>query len=665
MHTRAVFPFAAIVGQESIKLALLLNAISPEIGGVLIRGHKGTAKSTAVRALARLLPDIEVVSGCPFACALSDDPEVCPHCAVSATVRQPMTRPAALVELPLGATEDRVVGTLDIERALKSGEKHFEPGLLSAAHRGLLYIDEVNLLSDHLVDILLDAAAMGVNYIEREGISVSHPATFILVGTMNPEEGELRPQLLDRFGLAVDVQADRDLEVRAEVVRRRIAFDRDPEGCVAQWADAEQCERSRLLAARHRLPAVQLDDTLLRLITGICMDFDVDGMRADITMYRAAIALAAYEGRTQVVEDDVRRVARLVLPHRRRRQPFDQPAVDEQQLEDSLERHRPPQSDNQTSPSPSTPPADSQTQPSSGPQEESREQHAAGLAPEDKQASIGQPFTVRPLEATARQAVQQRSLGKRNHTLGGPTGHYVTSRLPHGRAHDIALDATLRAAAPKLRQRQPRGNGWLALHPTDLREKVREARSGTLVLFAVDASGSMGARDRMVATKGAIMSLLLDAYQKRDQVGMVSFRGHAATVVLPPTGSVERAQQCLADMRTGGRTPLAAGLVAAQDMLVRYRQRERQTQPLLVVLTDGRANVGIGPGDPVMEALQQAERLRASGVPSLVVDTEQGAMQLGLARRLADVSGGTYLRLEELAASTLARAVRLSLAGWQ
>ena len=229
MRIRVVFPFTAIVGQESIKLALLLNAISPVIGGVLIRGHKGTAKSTAVRALSRLLPDIEVVAGCPFACALSDDPEVCPHCVVQPVVRQPMTRPAALVELPLGATEDRVVGTLDIERALKSGEKHFEPGLLAAAHRGLLYIDEVNLLSDHLVDILLDAAAMGVNYIEREGISVSHPAAFILVGTMNPEEGELRPQLLDRFGLAVDVQAERDVEVRAEVVRRRIAFDRDPE----------------------------------------------------------------------------------------------------------------------------------------------------------------------------------------------------------------------------------------------------------------------------------------------------------------------------------------------------------------------------------------------------------------------------------------------------
>jgi len=659
MRTRVVFPFTAIVGQEAIKLALLLNAISPTIGGVLIRGHKGTAKSTAVRALAHLLPDIEVVVGCPFGCAPTDASEVCPHCAANTTERRPLLRPAALVELPLGATEDRVVGTLDIERALKMGEKHFEPGLLAAAHRGVLYIDEVNLLSDHIVDILLDAAAMGVNYVEREGISVSHPAAFILVGTMNPEEGELRPQLLDRFGLAVDVQAARDAEVRAEVVRRRIAFDHAPESFLVQWLEAEQAERARLLAARRLLPAVCLDDAMLRLITGICTDFDVDGMRADITMYRAAVALAAYEWRTQVNEDDVRRVAQLVLPHRRRRQPFDQPAVDEQQLEASLERHRPPQGGNPPSPPPSpTPPGGPEDQTTHSTAGDDRP-HPTGLAPEDKQASIGQPFAVRPLEGAVRQEAQPRALGKRNRTLGSSTGHYVTSRLPHGRVHDIALDATLRAAAPQLQQRRRRGEGWLAIHPTDLRQKVREARTGTLVLFAVDASGSMGARDRMVATKGAILSLLLDAYQKRDQVGLVSFRGHDATELLPPTGSVERAQQSLAEMRTGGRTPLAAGLANAYAILMRYRQRERQTQPLLVVLTDGRANAGIGHGDPVTEALLQAARLRDAGVPSLIVDTEQGVMQLGLAQRLADAAGGTYLRLEELAAGTLARAVRL------
>jgi magnesium chelatase subunit D len=661
MRTRVVFPFTAIVGQESIKLALLLNAISPIIGGVLIRGHKGTAKSTAVRALAHLLPDIEVVAGCPFGCAPADASEVCPHCVVTTLERQSLLRPAALVELPLGATEDRVVGTLDIERALKMGEKHFEPGLLAAAHRGLLYIDEVNLLSDHIVDILLDAAAMGVNYVEREGISASHPASFILVGTMNPEEGELRPQLLDRFGLAVDVQAERDVEVRAEVVRRRIAFDHDPERFLVQWLEAEQAERARLLAARRQLPAVCLDDAMLRLITGICTDFDVDGMRADITMYRAAVALAAYEGRTQVSEDDIRRVAQLVLLHRRRRQPFDQPAVDERQLEESLERHRPPQGGNP--PTPPSPPSagDLEDQTPHSPEGDDQP-HPTGLAPEDKQASIGQPFAVRPLEGAMRQETQARALGKRNRTLGSRTGHYVTSRLPQGRVHDIALDATLRAAAPQLPHRRRRGEGWLAIHPTDLRQKVREARTGTLILFAVDASGSMGARDRMVATKGAIMSLLLDAYQKRDQVGLVSFRGYDATELLPPTGSVERAQQSLAEMRTGGRTPLAAGLANAYAILMRYRQRERQTQPLLVVLTDGRANAGMGHGDPVAEALRQAARLRDAGVPSLIVDTEQGVMQLGLSQRLADAAGGTYLRLEELAAGTLARAVRLCIA---
>jgi magnesium chelatase subunit D len=659
MNTRAIFPFTAIVGQESIKLALLLNAISPAIGGVLIRGHKGTAKSTAVRALACLLPEIEVVAGCPFACAPSDIPDSCPYCAVHAPERRSITRPATLVELPLGVTEDRVVGTLDIERALKTGEKHFEPGLLAAAHRGLLYIDEVNLLSDHIADVLLDAAAMGVNYVEREGISVSHAAAFILVGTMNPEEGELRPQLLDRFGLAVEVQAERDTALRAEVVRRRIAFDQDPAAFGTRWAEAEQTEQHRLMAARRLLPRVRLQDALLHLITGICADFGVDGMRADIAMYRAAVALAAYEGRLDVSEDDVSRVARLVLPHRRRRQPFDQPAVDEQELEESIARHRPPGSGGQSSPPPAgTPDGHSAASP---------EDHLApspdGLAPEDKQTQIGQTFAVRPLAGPVQQSVGQRTSGKRSQTLGGTTGHYVTSRHPRGRVHDIAIDATLRAAAPHVRQRQQEGGGALAIHHTDLREKVRASRTGSLILFVVDASGSMGARERMVATKGAILSLLLDAYQKRDQVGLVSFRGQEATVLLPPTGSVDMAQRYLADLRTGGRTPLAAGLAKAYELLMRYRQRAREIQPMLVMLTDGRANARTPGRDPLADAMWQAAALRTARVPSLVVDTEQGALRLGLARRLAEALGGVCLRLEDLAAGTLVRAVRLASTG--
>ena len=660
MSTRAVFPFTAIVGQEAIKLALLLNAISPAIGGVLIRGQKGTAKSTAVRALAGLLPDIEVVGGCPFACMPVDDPDACPHCAGNASERRAMTRPAALVELPLGVTEDRVVGTLDIERALKTGTRHFEPGLLAAAHRGMLYSDEVNLLSDHIADVLLDAAAMGVNYVEREGISVSHAASFILVGTMNPEEGELRPQLLDRFGLAVEVQAERDVAVRAEVVRRRIAFDQDPAAFAARWVETEQTERQRLVAARRLLPRVQLDDALLYLITGICTDFGVDGMRADIAMYRAAVALAAYEGRTEVCENDVRQVARLVLPHRRRRQPFDQPTVDDQALEESLERHRPPPEGGPSSPPPTAESPDEQT--AAGPQD-AAESGAEGLAPENQQARIGQSFAVRPLEGPLRQDLLPPGAGRRSRTLGGTTGHYVTSRQPSGRIHDIAVDATLRAAAPHLRRRQQEEGRTPAIHYTDLREKVRESRAGNLILFVVDASGSMGARERMVATKGAILSLLLDAYQKRDRVGLVSFRSQGATVLLPPTGSVELAQRHLADLRTGGRTPLAAGLAKAYELLVRYRQRAREVQPLLVLLTDGRANAATRDCDPLADAMTKAAALRTARVPSLVVDTEQGALRLGLARRLTEALGGVCLHLEELAAGTLARAVKLSLAG--
>jgi magnesium chelatase subunit D len=660
MSSRVVFPFTAIVGQEAIKLALLLNAISPAIGGVLIRGQKGTAKSTAVRALAGLLPDIEVVAGCPFACTPADAPDACPHCAGHATERRSVTRPAALVELPLGVTEDRVVGTLDIERALKTGTRHFEPGLLAAAHRGMLYSDEVNLLSDHIADVLLDAAAMGVNYVEREGISVSHAASFILVGTMNPEEGELRPQLLDRFGLAVEVQAERDAAVRAEVVRRRIAFDQDPGAFVARWVETEQAARQRLVAARQLLPRVRLDDALLYLITGICTDFGVDGMRADIAMYRAAVALAAYEGRTEVCENDIRQVARLVLPHRRRRQPFDQPTVDDQALEESLERHRPPPEGGPSSAPPPAEPPDQQT--AAGPQDAS-ESGAAGLAPQNHQARIGQSFAVRPVEGPLRQEQLPLGAGRRSRTLGGTTGHYVTSRQPCGRVRDIAVDATLRAAAPHLRRRQQEEGKTPAIHYTDLRQKVRESRAGNLILFVVDASGSMGARERMVATKGAILSLLLDAYQKRDRVGLVSFRSQEATVLLPPTGSVELAQRHLADLRTGGRTPLAAGLAKAYELLVRYRQRAREVQPLLVLLTDGRANAAAPGSDPLTDAMTRAAALHAARVPSLVVDTEQGALRLGLARRLAEALGGVCLRLEELAAGTLASAVKLSLTG--
>jgi len=331
MTTRPVFPFTALVGQEPMKLALLLNVVSPAVGGVLIRGEKGTAKSTAARALARLLPDMTVVAGCRFSCDPDDPARLCPECRERLAAGQDLPRasvPSRLVDLPVGATEDRLVGSLDLETAIRDGKRRFEPGVLARANRAVLYVDEVNLLDDHIVDALLDAAAMGVNTVEREGVSFSHPARFVLVGTMNPEEGELRPQLLDRFGLCVEVAGMAEPEQRVEVVRRLMAFEADPEAFVASHAAAERALGERLVAARERLPRVTVDDALLTDIARLSIALDVDGHRADLVMMRAAKALAALEGRETVVQEDLRRAAGLALPHRMRRKPFEAVGVD-------------------------------------------------------------------------------------------------------------------------------------------------------------------------------------------------------------------------------------------------------------------------------------------------------------------------------------------------
>jgi magnesium chelatase subunit I len=337
---KALFPFVSIVGQEDMKLALMLNIVDPGIGGVLIKGEKGTAKSTTVRSLQQILPDAESVEGCVFNCDPSRPDRLCPYCAeklASGKELPRITRRMRVVELPLSATEDRVAGTLDIEHVLKTGEKKFEPGVLAQANGNLLYVDEVNLLDDHIVDLLLDSAAMGVNYIEREGVSFSHPSRFILVGTMNPEEGELRPQLLDRFGLSVEVRGDRDMEQRMEVVRRRIAFDSDPEGFLESHREESEKLKASLEAARRLLPSVKADDSVLRGVVSVTTNFGIDGHRADITMMKAAKANAALEGRTEADKDDVRRVASLVLSHRMRRRPFEEAAFDNEELERCLQ----------------------------------------------------------------------------------------------------------------------------------------------------------------------------------------------------------------------------------------------------------------------------------------------------------------------------------------
>jgi len=718
------FPFSAVLGQDDLRLALILNAVHPAVGGVLVRGEKGTAKSTMVRALAAVLPAVDAVPGCRFSCDPAAPDAECPDGPHGSPDSVPVsTRPARLVELPIGASEDRLTGALDLERALGRGEAAFQPGLLAAAHRGLLYVDEVNLLPDHLVDVLLDAAAMGEAHVERDGVSVRHAARFLLVGTMNPEEGELRPQLLDRFGLTVDVVASREPRQRAEVVRRRLGYEADPAGFCARWAEADAEVGRRIAAAREALPKVALPDAELERIARICAAFEVDGMRADLVTARAAVALAAWRGLAAVTAEEVRDAARLALPHRRRRNPFDAPGLDQEQLERAAQDPEPePDSDNGPEdngpegdgPHGGGPDGDGPDGGSDGPRgggksaeggdrpdnrptaprEESRAEQdggeqdggersaaadgpsapansRAGQANSDQAAgaadqgavAAGETFRTRLLSVPGvGEGVPGRRSAGRSHGRGRTVGsQQPASGAAHGRV--IHLPATLRAAAPHQAERRSAASSdprVVQLRAADLRTAVRRDREGNLVLFAVDASGSMAARARMSAVKGAVLSLLLDAYQRRDKVGLVTFRGSGAEVALPPTGSVEAAALRLAALPTGGRTPLAAGLLTAYDVVRRERLRDPRRRPLLVVVTDGRATGGSG---ALAEARRAAGFLASSGVASIVVDCESGPVRLGLAAELAARLGGEHVPMGALSADALDRTVRRATTG--
>lgn len=670
----AQFPFSAIVGADDMALALILTTVSPDVGGVLVRGEKGTAKSTMVRALTEVLPQQAVVSECRFGCDPGAVDAHCPDGPHDEFALRTM-RAARLVELPVGATEDRVIGSLDLSRALGAGETAFEPGLLAAANRGILYVDEVNLLHDHLVDLLLDAAAMGRNTVERDGVSVSHAARIVLVGTMNPEEGELRPQLLDRFGLTVEIAASRSPQLRAEVVRRRLAFDADPVGFVAQYAAPQAGLRGRIDAARDLLPHVVLSEWALLKIATVCAGFEVDGMRADIVTARAACAHAAWEGRAEVTRADIRVAARLALPHRRRRNPFDAPGLDEALLDRLLDEGPEPE-DDRPQPDDRGPDddGDAEVPGSSGqdgegapesqqtpaarddehmPQDSaSREAETAQEPQAPGAAAVGVAAPDAPQRATVLRlrGVGNGAAGRRSRAITEVGRTVSSTAFDDGRVH---LLATVHAAAP-LQGRRGRVDR-LVVRPEDLRQRVSEGRESNLVLFAVDGSGSMGARQRMAAVKGAVLSLLLDAYRRRDRVGVVSFRGADAKLVLPPTSSVEAAARCLTDLPHGGRTPIAEGLLASARTFELERIRDPRRRPLLVFLTDGRATHGT---DAMARARATADAWHRTGVQAVVVDCESGRFRMGLARELAARMGAEHLPLEHLAAERLAGVVR-------
>ncbi|SOX53133.1 PROBABLE CHELATASE PROTEIN, partial [Mycobacterium ahvazicum] len=606
------YPFSAIVGHDQLRLALLLCAVRPEIGGALIRGEKGTAKSTAVRGLAALLSAATGTNG----------------------------GGSGLVEMPLGATEDRVIGSLDLQRVLRDGEHAFSPGLLARAHGGVLYVDEVNLLHDHLVDVLLDAAAMGRVHIERDGISHSHEARFVLIGTMNPEEGELRPQLLDRFGLTVEVHASRDVEVRAEVIRQRMAYEADPDGFATRYAPDDAELAQRIAAARALVDDVVLPDNELRRIAALCAAFDVDGMRADLVVARTAVAHAAWRGATTVAEQDIRVAAELALPHRRRRDPFDDPGIDREQLDEALR-----QAGDQPEPDPD-PPGGGQSANDSAAQQESSSNGKTQTPQTRPSAPPSKTFRTRALTVPG---VGEGAPGRRSRARNSSGSVVASAGADDAGAHGLHLFATLLSAAEQA------GAGPLRPRPGDIRRAIREGREGNLVIFVVDASGSMAARDRMAAVSGAALSLLRDAYQRRDKVAVITFRQQEARLLLPPTSSAHIAGRRLARFDTGGKTPLAEGLLAARELVVRERARDRARRPLVVVLTDGRATAG---PDPLGRSRIAASRLAAEGSAAVVVDCETSYVRLGLAQQLARQLGAPTVRLEQLHADHLTRAVR-------
>jgi magnesium chelatase subunit D len=587
------FAFSSVVGQDDAKLALLLCAIDPSIGGVLLRGQKGSAKTTVARALAALLPG-----------------------------------ESRFIELPLGATEDRVVGSVDLTEMLTAGTQRVRAGLLSDAHGGVLYVDEVNLLADHLVDVLLDVASSGVNRIERDGIAHSHPARFVLVGSMNPEEGDLRPQLLDRFGLSVTVTASVDPNERADAVRRRLTHDSHGTSAADMTADQQLRER---LAVTH--PAEVPDDVVVAAST-LAVAVGAEGLRADIVLCRAAAALAGWDGRGVATTGDLRAVAHLVLAHRRHRGPFDAPTMSNDEINDALNETL-----NDDPPDEPTDRTDDTPEPEFGDPTAQRPAGAA-LAPPMLSTSAH-----RSSPASGRRSPM---VGLRGRITGAePVGTVVT---------DLAVTATAVAVATRRSE-----IGTTLLHADDIRQARRETKAGNLLIFVVDASGSMGATDRIEAAKGAVLGLLTDAYQRRDRVALISMRGERAEVVLQPTASGEIARTRLVDLPIGGTTPLADGLTVALKMAT-APGNDPGRAPLLIMLTDGRATHAADGLDPLEAARTVASEVARRAVDAVVIDAETGTPRLGLAAELADAMGATYLHIDHLGAARIEDVVRTHLA---
>ena len=580
---RPVYPFSAVAGQDDVKLALLLVAVDPGIGGVLIRGERGTAKSTIARGLAALLPE-----------CLPD-------------------KPAPFVELPLGATEDRVVGSLDISQVLRDGATQLRSGLLAHADGGVLYVDEVNLLPDHLVDLLLDAAASGWVTVERDGVSAGEAARFVLIGTMNPEEGDLRPQFLDRFGLSVQVAGLANQDLRMAALERRLSFDQDPAAFVAQ-SEAEQAQlRRAIVDARMRLPTLPITNVHLSKVTEISAQHRLDGMRGDLAIIKAARALAAWQSAPRIEAEHIRLAAEFALPHRSRRKATQPRRPNE---------YAPQSETGGAGADAATPPAQEPLQP-------------APAAPGTGTVKL---FT---------DLIDRNSIGRRGSQSVAP--HRGIRAFPFEESGTLAINETLTAASGRGARV---GDGGVVLTSADLMRRERRGPGHSSVLFLVDASSSMAMRRRLELAKGAALGLLRSSYQRRDQVALMVFRGVGTDVVLPFTDQVNRIESALDEVPSGGRTPLARALLDAAQLA------QTRDPALVVIFTDGRANVGVSTDDPWQDALTACGALKAACAGALVIDCEAGPILLGRAQLLAETLQAECVALSALDGTDLT--VRIS-----
>lgn len=643
MLTNSIYPFVAVVGQEQLKKALQIALVNQKAGGLLIGGEKGTAKSTLVRAAKEIIGTQKIV------------------------------------DLPLNATEDMLFGSIDIEYAVSKGERRFLPGILSRATGNILYIDEANLLRQELLTAVLDANASGINQVERDGISFTHSVSYTVIGTMNPEEGVLPGHILDRFGMYVDAQSEKDVVIRTEIIRRSLACGFDIQSFRNSYFNETEKLAAKIALARSIVEEIEVSEAMMQLAAQMCAQAFCAGHRAEIYLLEAAKAIAALAERNYVLPKDVEEAAMFVLPHRMRKPPEQQQEDPEQQEEtqddeDQQDSDENDDNDDNSDESPLAPPPLDDNEDDDGDEEdnndddqkdeEQEEQNPDNnkdqMAPEEQISDIDKNFRLPKMVLDlGKDRNIRRGSGKRSTTKTDlKQGRYVRAEIPKIKVEDLAFDATIRAAAPFQRMREDNGCA-LNIKSEDLRQKVREKRIGNTFLFAVDASGSMGARERMRAVKGAIFYMLQEAYQKRDRVGMVAFRRQKAEVLLPVTRSVDLAQKCLAEMPTGGKTPLADGLATSLLTLGMLNKKDSELEPVLIVVTDGRANaIEENGSDPVESALKIAEKIRKAKITSVVIDTETDFIKLGVAKAVAKAMGATYYSLRSLSQEQILRIVR-------